>query len=244
MASLHSILFSAHIILGTMALIVFWIPLVSIKGSLNHKKFGRYYSWTMYAVACSGALMAILVIYDPLAIKGHLMTEETDPQNFTASLRIFWGFLLYLSLITYSSIRQGEAVLKHKNNPEALRRFSHIMPLVLLIIGGGITTVNGLLNHTTLHIIFGILGCGIGFSMLRFCLKQQHSQKQWIIEHLSAMIGSGIGAYTAFIAFGGRHIFSHLGDAQIIFWVAPGVIGGLAIFLLSKNYGNTASLQD
>ena len=50
------------------------------------------------------------------------------------------------------------------------------------------------------------------------------------------MIGSGIGAYTAFLAFGGRVMFSDMGQYQILFWVAPGIIGGTAISLLVRKY--------
>jgi hypothetical protein len=67
-------------------------------------------------------------------------------------------------------------------------------------------------------------------------LSKELKHKQWVIEHLGAMIGSGIGAYTAFFAFGGRQLFENLGNVQIIFWVAPGVIGSIAITILSRNY--------
>jgi hypothetical protein len=66
MSTLHSFTFVLHIIFGSMALILFWLPLASKKGSLDHIKFGRYYAKVMYVVAASGAVMAMLVIYSPL----------------------------------------------------------------------------------------------------------------------------------------------------------------------------------
>jgi hypothetical protein len=45
-----------------------------------------------------------------------------------------------------------------------------------------------------------------------------------------------------FLAFGGRVMFSEMGQYQILFWIAPGVIGGTAISLLAGKYkGNKAS---
>jgi uncharacterized membrane protein len=236
MAFLHSLLFIAHIVLGSMALILFWIPMTTKKGGLDHKKFGRYYGYVMYAVALSGALMALMVIYDPIAIKGQMMSAQTDPAQFQYGIRIFWGFLLYLSLLTYVSVRQGFAVLEARNQIQALRKVTHTLPTILLAIGGvGIFSL-GVLHDRILHMVFGILGVVIGISMLRYCLKREVAANEWVMEHLGAMIGSAIGAYTAFIAFGGRQIFENLGQYQLIFWVAPGIIGSIAIRQMSRKY--------
>ncbi|GAB5379202.1 MAG: hypothetical protein Alis3KO_11890 [Aliiglaciecola sp.] len=236
MNALHGFLFSSHIVVGTLALILFWIPIVARKGGINHIKFGRFYGWTMYTVAATGALMAILVLYDPLQIKGHLMNAGTDPEKFSATIRIFWGFLLFLSLITYVSVRQGFAVLLHKQNTQALRTFWHISPLVLTAIGGAIILTLGIMHSRILHIVFGLLGISLATGMLRYCLNKTPNPNQWLLEHFGGMIGSGIGAYTAFIAFGGRQLFAQAGSLQLIFWIAPGVIGSIAIFYLSRKY--------
>lgn len=236
MSSLHSFLFSGHIIVGTLALILFWIPIATRKGGLNHVKFGKFYGWTMYTVAATGALMALLVIYDPIAIKGHLMQANSDPEAFSATLRIFWGFLLFLSFITYVSVKQGFTVLKHKGDTHGLRTFWHVTPIILTGVGGIIIFTLGIMHSRVLHIVFGILGMSIAIGMIRYCFNDSPGSKQWLIEHLGAMIGSGIGAYTAFIAFGGRHLFTQIGSYQIIFWIAPGVIGSIAIFYLSRKH--------
>lgn len=194
MLTLHSALFVSHIILGSMALMLFWVPVLAGKGGLKHVKFGRHYGNTMYAVAASGALMAMLVMYDPLAIKGHLLSENSEQHVFANTIRIFWGFLLYLSLLTYVSVKQGFAVLKHKTSSVPLRTAWHIGPIVLLVIGGICVFTLGIVYNRVLHIVFGILGIMISTGMLRYCFTQKLKPKQWLIEHLGGMIGSGIGA--------------------------------------------------
>ncbi|GAA0855772.1 hypothetical protein [Aliiglaciecola litoralis] len=236
MLTLHTGLFTSHIFLGSLALILFWIPIFSRKGGLDHIKFGRYYGFTMYAVALSGALMALMVIYDPIALKGHLLNENSDQQNFIVQIRIFWGFLLFLSLLTYTSVRQGFAALVYKQNTQPLRRISHLAPLLLLLIGGLVMFGFGIMQGKTLHTVFGILGVVISSGMLRYCFNKAPKPKQWLLEHFGGMIGSGIGAYTAFIAFGGRRLFADLGSMQLVFWIAPGVIGSIAIYYLSRKY--------
>lgn len=235
MQSAHSILFVLHIILGSMALILFWLPIASKKGSLDHKKFGQYYGFVMYAVAASGALMATLVLIAPVTIKGNFLAENTDTSEFSAQIRIFWSFLLYLSLLTYVSVRQGFAVLENKTSQAPLRRAKHIAPLLALILGGMGMVALGWANGQTLHMVFGALGSVVGTGMLRYSLKQDVTSSDRVKEHLGAMIGSGIGAYTAFIAFGGRQLFSSLGELQLIFWIAPSILGAILIAYWSRD---------
>lgn len=236
MNTLHNLLFMTHIVVGSMSLLLFWAPVVTKKGSLDHVKFGRYYGNVMYLVAFTGATMAMMVIYDPMTIKGDMFRLGSDPDVFTRTIRVFWGFLLFLSLLTYVSVRQGFAVLQHRGSLAALRKPQHLLPLIALVIGGAVMLVLGIQATRPLHIIFGILGMVIGTGMLRFCFQKQVKPGRWLSEHLSAMIGSGIGAYTAFLAFGGRQIFENIGSYQIIFWIAPGIVGSIAITILSRKY--------
>ena len=72
-----------------MALLFSWVPIVIKKGGLEHRKFGRHYANAMYAVAASGALMALMVIYAPLVIKHQFVNENTDTQQLALKLRNF-----------------------------------------------------------------------------------------------------------------------------------------------------------
>ncbi|PKG93039.1 hypothetical protein [Paraglaciecola sp. MB-3u-78] len=236
MNTIHSVLFFIHIIVGSMALLLFWVPIVTKKGGLDHRKFGRYYANTMYAVAASGALMALMVIYAPLVIKHQLVHENTNTQQLASTLRIFWSFLLYLSLLTFVNVRHGILVLRNKTQHSNMRQLPHLFSIGLLFIGGLILLLFGLIYSNTLHIIFGVLGAVLAIQTGRFCLANSVSANRWLVEHLSAFIGSGIAAYTAFLAFGGRSMFGDLGPFQLVFWVAPGVIGTIAIARMSRKY--------
>jgi uncharacterized membrane protein YsdA (DUF1294 family) len=236
MLTLHSILLGFHILFGAMALVLFWMPVIMKKGSLDHIKYGRNYAKVMYTVAATGAIMAILVLMDPLMLKSSFITAETDLQAFVTNVRAFWLFLLYLCLLTFAGIRHGLLVLRVKAQRQRLRSPLHVLTLLALLIGGIALLSMGLIRHNTLHTIFGVLGTAIGTQMLRYCFAKQINHKQWLVEHLTSFIGTGIGAYTAFLAFGGRSLFSGLGEWQIIFWITPGLIGGIASGILSRNY--------
>jgi hypothetical protein len=237
MSYLHSTLFFLHILVGSAALILFWVPMATKKGQLNHKKFGRAYRNVMYCVAGTGAIMAVMVIAMPLVIKPHL----ANAQNVNAAVenvRYFWLFLLYLALLSYTTTRHGDAVLKAADNRSKLQGFSYVLPLAMLALGGIAFIAIGALREQTLHLIFGILGLLVGSSMLRYVLAKKVKKGAYLLEHIGSMIGSGIGAYTAFLAFGGRHLLSGIGEYQIVFWIAPGVLGSLLSFYLTRKYRN------
>jgi positive regulator of sigma E activity len=235
MSYLHSTLFFAHIFFGTVALILFWVPIFTKKGQLNHKKFGRAYRNVMYAVAGSGSAMALIVIALPLVIKPQLANAENVEQA-VQNVRYFWLFLLYLGLLSFTTTRHGDAVLKAGNDRSNLRKFSYVAPLFMLAISGLVFIVIGRQFEQTLHLLFGILGCAVGISMLRYVFKLQAPKNGYLLEHIGSMIGSGIGAYTAFFAFGGRHLLEGIGGFQLIFWIAPGVLGSIFSFYLTRKY--------
>jgi hypothetical protein len=112
------------------------------------------------------------------------------------------------------------------------------MSIGLLLVGGLMLLLLGIIYSNTLHIVFGILGSLLAIQTGRFCLAKSVSANRWLVEHLSAFIGSGIGAYTAFLAFGGRSMVGDLGQWQIVFWIAPGVIGAIASARMSRKYKN------
>ncbi|MFT5541615.1 MAG: hypothetical protein ACI97K_001069 [Glaciecola sp.] len=236
MTMIHSALFILHILFGTTALILFWVPLFTEKGRLNHVKFGRYYKNTMYTVAASGALMALMVIAMPLVIKADVLSENADMDKAAYNLRVFWSFLFYLSILSFTGTRHAIAVLNVKDNRQQLRTVGYLFPIVLLTAGGPFIFYLGYAFNQTLHMIFGVLGLLVGASMLRYCLQKEIKNRQWIIEHIGAMMGSGIGAYTASLAFGGRTVLGDLGQWQLLFWVAPGVIGSVISAVFCKKY--------
>ena len=92
------------------------------------------------------------------------------------------------------------------------------------------------IGKSLLTLYFAVLGIVNGYQMLSYIFSQSVASNRWLIEHLSSMCGSGIAVYTAFFAFGARHALAHIGQWQLLFWVMPGVLGGVAIYFYSKKY--------
>ena len=61
----------------------------------------------------------------------------------------------------------------------------------------------------------------------------------------NGLIGTGIGAYTALFAFGGREFLSGLltGQWQVLPWIAPAIIGTLATARLKRQYSEARATR-
>ena len=236
MLTIHTLSFYLHILFGSMALTLFWIPMTAKKGHLNHKKFGRFYSQVMLWVALSGAIMSVLVLWDPVAIHPDRFRSDVNQNRLTAEIRVFYGLLLYLSILIYAGLIHGDLALKSKKDAKAMQTPTHFFSNALLITGAPLLFWFGWQYQQTLPLIFSALGLFTGLNNLKYAQIAKHYPEDWLKEHLGAMIATGIGAYTAFFAFGGRTLLGNIGDWQLFFWIAPGVLGGITIRQMSQKY--------
>lgn len=242
MLSLHEFALYLHIAVGSCALLLFWVPVFTRKGALDHKRFGRYFAWAMYTVSFSGFVMSGLDLLFPLAM--HAAGLELSPEaeaDAIRQIREFGLFLFSLSVLVLASTRHGWLTILHKEDREPLRRPTHLALNALLVVIGVILLIAGINSGTILFMAFGGLQVASGIGNLRYIYRKTLRPKEWWLQHLGGLIGAGIGAYTAFTVFGGRRffeeIFSSNFDSMAIFlWVGPSVIGVTAITLMSRHY--------
>lgn len=238
----HQIAFYLHIAVGSCALIIFWVPIFTRKGNLDHKRFGRYFSRAMYIVSISGLTMSSLDLAFPLATHAaELNLSAEEALSASNQVREFAVFLFSLSILVLTNTRQGWLSIQGKADRSALRTPVHTA-LCSSLAAVGLTLFSvGLSTGSTLFLIFGVLQVASGIGSLRYNFKSELKTNEWWIEHLRGLIGSGIGAYTAFFVFGGRRLFegvfgSIYNNFSILLWIAPGVIGAIAIAMLSTRY--------
>jgi hypothetical protein len=95
----------------------------------------------------------------------------------------------------------------------------------------------GFVVNQILFFVFAGICIAASLGNLRYCLKRDVQHSEWMIAHMGAMIGAGIGSYTAFFVFGGNRYFAELltGNWLLIPWVAPALIGtGFTVYLTRK----------
>ena len=220
-----------HIAGGVVALMLFWIPVFARKGSALHKNPGRWFAMLMYTVGCSGVLLSSMDL---------LMPTRFHADFAEAAVRDRAVFLLSLSMLVLVTTRHGWLTITHKDNREPLKHPLQLTLVGLLLINGiGLLTL-GLIQGNAIYIFFGALEMMLSSGLLRYTFKKVTQPREWWTEHLGGLIASGIGAYTAFFVVGAASLlgplFSQMPSLQLLVWVGPGVVGGIAIAILSRHY--------
>lgn len=228
---IHQSALYLHITGGIMALIVFWIPVFAGKGSAIHKKIGRYFARLMYVVGISGIFLSALDL---------LMPIQLHPDNAVALVRNRAIFLFSLSILVLTSTRHGWLTITFKDNRAPLKRPLQLLLVTSLLVTGIGLLLLGLTDSNTIFIVFGVFEVVLSIGLLRYTFKTTTLPREWWTEHLGGLIGSGIGAYTAFVVVGAASLmgplFSQWPWLPVLVWVGPGVIGAIAITIVSRHY--------
>ena len=90
--------------------------------------------------------------------------------------------------------------------------------------------------------VFAAISMSASFNALRETRIARMTRNQRLRAHFGGLIGTGVGAYTAFFAFGGSRLLSDIlsGQWQVIPWILPAVIGTIAIKRVERQYPEEA----
>jgi hypothetical protein len=217
MALLYSIALVVHIVAGTVALAVFWVPLVTRKGSRTHRRVG----WVYVIAAWVIALTAVVVC-------GRLIA---DPHPFRHRAGIF---LLYVGILAGASALLGVRALRTKGRTEASRALIDLVPPVLLVAGGIALAAFGVQQGMLLYVAFAALGTAQGLARLRFWLTPPSTSKEWFFAHMTGMGTSCITTVTAFVVVNAHNLGMRTFD--LVLWVAPVLVGATGLTLWTRYY--------
>lgn len=140
------------------------------------------------------------------------------------------AFLGFLALITVNPLWYGIAIFRQKKGLESkflYLRFAFHAAIVASSMG--LILYGFYLDGKGPAIIMFIFG-GLGLTDIPNLIqdvKKEKPKRPLVVEHIVAMLTTGIAAYTAFFVFGAGNFFNELlsGYWSILPWVAPGVIG-------------------
>lgn len=246
MVQFHNSIVVLHIAIGTVALLLFWVPAFARKGGRLHIQAGKIYVICMYVVSVSAFVASIMVLVDPISIRApDGLPESANIEAMASRFRMFSLFLLMLSLLVFASLRHGISALRLRQQPERLRHPAHRASIALLGACAVAVGYFGIAEGQLLLMIFSAIG-GLGaIGMFRDTLKTAPNRSDRTVMHLNSLIGTGIGAYTAFFAFGGSRFLSHIlqGQWQVVPWVLPAIFGTIAINRLRRRYPGSGSVK-
>lgn len=222
--TIHKILLFTHIPIGTLSLILFWIPVGVKKGSPLHRKVGRYYYYCMWMVLITAFLLSII--------------------NVILGSYIAATFLGYLTIITsYPLWYSYEILHQDKAWTDTYFRVRRAFSILIFISSIAIFLLGAIkYNFRGMGGVMAFFGL-LGIPTIRDILmtKEVANNKETKLKmHIQGTIISGIAAYTAFFVFGGSRLLMgifHL-DAQwmILPWILPTMLGVIYMRYMSKRY--------
>jgi uncharacterized membrane protein len=224
---LFSVFRILHIIAGFLALLIFWIPMVTRKGGKVHNRIGWIYVWAMGVVSVSAFYMGIYRV---------LFDENADQDRVSFS----W-FLIFISILSGASAWYGIRVLRFKKRKGIHRNSVDLFVSILLVSTGIGIGVYGFSIDSGLITYFPILGLVLGGIQLNYWLRKPAKRQHWYFEHFGGMISCCISTVTAFTVFGAPRLLN-IQSTNLLLWLLPSfvlvpVLIGFTIFY-SKKFSN------
>ncbi|WBQ11950.1 hypothetical protein L2D00_08835 [Hyphomonadaceae bacterium BL14] len=218
-----------HIITGAPGLIVFWVPVAARKGGKLHRLSGRLFAIAMLITALAAAIMSSLTLWQPMETHPHLAehAEFSDP----ALVRgIFGWMMLYLSILTINLAWYGWRAAVNKHNHTRNRDWVNGMLQLVLLVASAQCALQGFNLGQPMMIGMSLVGFATVGTNLWFLLRRSPGPVEWLLEHIKAIVGTGISVYTAFFAFGAVRLVPELALAPVL-WAVPLLIGlGLILY--------------
>lgn len=216
--ALFEALVVVHVITGAVGLTAFWGPIVTRKGAVNHRKWGRAACYGFIGAGTLAIAMALLSLYGP----DYRHPEVTDRALYEG---LFGWMMLYLGVLTIGFVDYGLAVVKHNRNRRALRTLRYQAVIAAVVISGAWCGFYGLQVGHPLMVLVAFIGIAAMVIQQVFIWRPSDPPRStYVGEHFRALIGMGISAYTAFLSVGLiRYVPEHVFNPAV--WAGPSVIG-------------------
>lgn len=216
--ALFEALVVCHVVTGAVGLTAFWGPIVTRKGALNHRKWGRAACYGFLGAGVLAIAMALLSLYGP----DHRHPEVTDRALYEG---LFGWMMLYLGVLTIGFVDYGLAAVKHSRNRRALRSARYQSVIAAVVMSGAWCGFYGFKVGHPLMVLVAFIGiAAMMIQQVYIWRAGDPLRNTYIGEHFRALIGMGISAYTAFLSVGLiRYVPEHVFNPAV--WAGPSVIG-------------------
>jgi uncharacterized membrane protein len=214
---LTSILY-LHIAGGCAALLSMFIPLMTKKGGLTHRRAGWVFVSGMTIVSITALLLA-----------GTRWATDPSPRG-----REIGAFLFFVSILTATSVSAGVRALRAKARTAAHRHPWDLGLPALLVASSFAAAVYGLTSGHHLFTGFSIIGALTGGGRLAYWSAAPTHPMHWWFEHMASMLGTCIAATTAFLVVNANNL--GLQTFSLVVWLAPTIIGVPTIAIWTRYY--------
>lgn len=201
MQDLIKIFLIIHVAAGSLALLTGLAAIVLRKRVKIHRPVGKIYFWSMTVVFVTAVFVSV--------VKGNVFL-------FCVAV-----FTFYSCLTAYRSLRLKKLHLDQKPMwfdwaIEWVFGLIHVLFVVFALMKIGKHPEFG-----TIALVFGLIGVNGNWTTIkRLKAKKLIHKNYWLLAHIGGMLGSYIGAFTAFIVNNGNHIPA----PPIVLWLGPTVL--------------------
>ena len=212
-----NLILTIHIGGGAVSLLAMFIPLLSRKGGLSHRRAG----WVFVAG------MAVVSVTSLVLGADRFISNPWEGARMSAL------FLSYLGVFTGNLVWGGVRVLRYKNRTAPHRRVMDVALPAFAVIAGLAMGAYGWLANGPLLIAFAIVGVLSGGTQLLYWLSSPGHPMHWWFAHMHLMLGGCIAAVTAFVV----NNIGRIGiEDTVLVWVAPTAIGVPATIAWTRYY--------
>jgi len=206
-----------HVIAGVIGFFVAPAAMLTVKGGVWHRRWGKIYFWAMTAAAVSAVLLSTFGVRQNL-------------------------FLTFIGVFSFYLSYSGYRVLYQKRPAQGQgpKPIDWVIALATAAAGVGLI-VAGIVKPTpmwayisTVAIVLGA-ACLINASQdIRRFLRPPSDKNFWWYHHMTGMLASYIAAMTAFLVNNARHM--GFGGPVWIWWLLPTIVGIPAIAAWTRYY--------
>jgi uncharacterized membrane protein len=159
-----------HVAIGTLALLLYWIPLLSRKGGRLHRAWGKRFFVTLLVVAIT---IGPVLFLRPGAFEPAFVIQFT-----------------YLSLCVLTVVTVGWTAIRWKADVERFRgRHFKILAIVIFLLGG-VVLLAGAVTGNGVAMLLSWVGLVYGSAMMWFAwMTAEPHPKWWLTWHLHAVCG-------------------------------------------------------
>jgi hypothetical protein len=210
----------AHIMTGGFGALILWIPVLGRKGGVNHRLWGTRFCYALLATGCFAVGMSLLTLIDPLGTHPHLI----DRFDVVFIRAIFGWMMLHNGILTINLAWHGwRAIRTRSRETRDASTFNHGLQWVLMAAAIQCAW-QGWLTDQKLMLGMAIVGLATAITNLLFLFKPKLERRHWLKEHVKALVGAGISAYTAFMAFGAVRLMPEMALNPVM-WSIPLAVG-------------------
>jgi uncharacterized membrane protein len=164
-----------HIVNGTVALVIAPLAMITVKGGLWHRRWGKIYFWAMAGVALTATVMCFI--------------------RSGVFLFLIAIFSFYMALTGYTALRRKRL----EDRPGLLDWCAAIAMLLagIAFVATGVLDAN-LGSQRWVRIVFGSIGLVLSGVDIRRFFKPSQGKRSWMFAHMGRFLGAYIATVTAF----------------------------------------------